>query len=751
MEYKFLSDIANTKEFYLPNSSKINQFILKSNNSEILKSIDFFSTEEKTLYIHGFTGTGKRQIINYILDFLESDVIKLQYYCKPSTVCDDILLSFIEIIENLPISKAVNVNTKIATLGVKLQQYVSSIKKPFVIVLNSFDDINEKNLKYVVDNIEKLVTNPNIKILISTRGMIQDVLGNTKIDRNVFIKGFPKEIFGEFVSSYEITYSDRQLEEFYKCTRGYYYYTALSMKIIQAMKLSLSEFVEKFKLSGMNFDTFLGATYVTFIPTSIRNFFWFLRTVRHGLTLNALAEFELYDDFSIEYLKSNLMIFQVGETIYVQDYFQQDIDISIPLKVEIKLHKYVVSIYEKQLKESLQTRVINMSRQGMRAEIDFHNNCIAALQNKPQETEKAGTVEKPVQKKEEVKDVPKQIGTRIQEAARYAEKGDNTKAIEEYLKIMEDETIDARTLNDVRHQLGILYKAIGSYSDSEHYYELVEYFYKRNKELINLNYIYYEMADLYKRMYKNKRAAETIKKVIYSVDTPQSLMVEACTTLGNIYYELKQSEDAYQYYQKALDSLEKDTPKSTLAELYFKFALSNDERNDEKTAFEYYEKCISIPGENPYKALAYSNMGSCYYDNYNYNDAIDCFTKAYQIEKSSNNFDGIFYTAYNIAQILGEVGDKEQIKYLLEAKQSAEYLNEDDYIMKASLALGDYYYNIVNMGEKALEEYLIAKQAAQNLPGDFEIEKIDRRIEDMKIRMKKENQDLSEKENKENE
>ena len=67
---------------------------------------DFFlsnddrTSKEKFLYIHGFMGTGKRQFINYICEFLDKDVIKLEYYCKAATVCDDILLSFNSFIDN---------------------------------------------------------------------------------------------------------------------------------------------------------------------------------------------------------------------------------------------------------------------------------------------------------------------------------------------------------------------------------------------------------------------------------------------------------------------------------------------------------------------------------------------------------------------------------------------------------------------------------------------------------------------------
>ena len=239
-------------------------------------------------------------------------------------------------------------------------------------------------------------------------------------------------------------------------------------------------------------------------------------------------------------------------------------------------------------------------------------------------------------------------------------------------------------------------------------------------------------------MYKNERAIETIKKVIYSVDTPQSLMVAACTLLGNIYSSIDNPDEAYSYYRKALESLDENTDDNTLAELYFKYALANDDKHDEKSAFEYYAKCITIGGNNPYKALAYSNMGSCYFDNDNYSDARDCFQKAYDLEKSKNNYDGIFYTASYLAKICEKEHDKKALDYLLEAKQSAEFINEDFYLLEATLALGDYYYNNISLNKKALIEYFKARRLAQALGSSVDISKIEGRIKDMKFRMAKE-------------
>lgn len=734
MDYKYLDSSINIENINLKDSPCINKFLLRNNYAEILKAIDFFNTDSKFLYVHGFLGTGKRQFVNYVAEYLNQDVIKLEYYCKVSTVCDDILLSFINTIEKNSISKVVNINAKITTLTIKFQQYISSIKKPFLIILHSFDDILEENRQLVVDTLQNTIKNQNVKMIASTRAMTPNNFGEIKVDKKIFLKAFSKEIFKEFTDSYQIKYTDTTIDDFYKYTRGYYYYTALSLKIVQAMKISLNDFLNKFAQSEMSFDAYLGFTYINLIPTTIRNFFWFLRTIRHGISLNALAIFELYDEFSLEYLKNNLMIFQVGEMVYVQDYFQQNIDISIPAKTEIKLHKYIINIYEKQLKEPLQSRALTLSRQALRAEIEFHNKKIEEIEkgNKPE-----AEVSEIIKKADTIEQVEKSpsVEEKLKQAVRYVEEKNNTDAIATYTEILNMPELDSQTLIEARLALARLYKEIENFSNSQHYYEIVELYYKKHNEVINLNYLYYELTDLYFAMYKIERAIETIKKVIYSVDTPQSLLVSACTLLGNIYSETKKPNEAYTYYRKALDSLDENIKDTQKAELFFKYALVNDDKVNEKEAFEYYSKCIAISGNNPYKSLAYSNLGACYLDNNNYSDAKDCFTKAYNIEKTNNNYEGIYYNASNLATIYQKEQSPEALTYLLEAKQSAEFINENFYILKATLALGDYYYNNISLNKKALIEYFNARQLAELSNDSSNIAKIKARIEDMRLRM----------------
>ena len=147
MKYNFLNNSIDKNNITLIKSKKINPFLLKNNEAEVRKAIDFIASDEKFLYVHGFMGTGKRQFLNYICEYINEDVIKLEYYCKEATVCDDIFLVFTEFVNNLPEAKVINFNSKIATLGVKFRQQISGIKKPFLIVIHSFDDISEDNIQ----------------------------------------------------------------------------------------------------------------------------------------------------------------------------------------------------------------------------------------------------------------------------------------------------------------------------------------------------------------------------------------------------------------------------------------------------------------------------------------------------------------------------------------------------------------------------------------------------------------------------
>ena len=70
MTYQFLNNSIDINDVVLPNSDKIHPLLLKNDDADIKKALAFLATDEKFLHVHGFLGTGKRQFINYVADFV---------------------------------------------------------------------------------------------------------------------------------------------------------------------------------------------------------------------------------------------------------------------------------------------------------------------------------------------------------------------------------------------------------------------------------------------------------------------------------------------------------------------------------------------------------------------------------------------------------------------------------------------------------------------------------------------------------
>ena len=187
MDYKFTNNTFDIDTQILPQSNKINSYLLKNSSDEVYKALDFINSSDKFLYIHGFIGAGKRQFIDYICEFIDNDVLKLEYNCGKATVCDDILLAFNEIIEKASGSKGINLNAKITTLNIKFQKLISSIKKPILIIIHSYDEIQDENIKYI----KELLTNPinaNIDDYLQNNGLDRKTLLDALMARNIVEK-----------------------------------------------------------------------------------------------------------------------------------------------------------------------------------------------------------------------------------------------------------------------------------------------------------------------------------------------------------------------------------------------------------------------------------------------------------------------------------------------------------------------------------------------------------------------------------
>ncbi len=717
-------------------STHISNLLQENSVSELKKIYEFYASENSLLLLNGFGGTGKRLIIEHSEGFLAPNVLRLEYDCKAATVCDDILLSFIEIMQKTPDAKKI-FSPKIENFAKTLNRYISVSNFPILIFVNSFDNVQDKNAKLVLDFLFSVMNYDRVKVVITSKTFDSTLIPQKINYIKIISKPLTRVIFSEYFKSKSISFNETEIDELYKLTRGYYYYAKLSASVISNMNITLQEFLYRCKSSGKIFDKFLSDIAMSVLSIPIRNFFWFLLLLRHGISYDALSVLDLYDENSVKYLLKNGYIYENNSSIYVSDYFHSDVEIIIPNKIKQKLHKYLVDIYRSQLKEKPENRVLKLSRQSLNAEIDYHMAMSESNTEQVNELTKLPVTDAKAEDNISIDSSTNNYNNDdelelFKLAEDYSDSYKYNEAIDVYNKLLQKE-LEPRKLIDVYMSMARIYCKKSDWSKALHYYSLVEDFYKRNSEPINVNYIKLELADVYYNMYNIEGARSVLKDVIFSQDSPRDLMINACLRLGNLEDDIGNFEEAFVYYKQGVDSVDETTSFEVKEELFFRYAVALDEHGETDLAVEYYNNYINS-GAQKYLSSIYCNLGALFQENGDLKKAEGYFKKAYELDMTKNNYDGLYCSSTHLANLYFEKSPNKAFPYIKTAKDSAETLNDTFYIAQAHLLAGDYYYRI-NDNEKALKEYI---DVYMNVKNDFSKENIDKitaRIKDMEVRL----------------
>lgn len=840
MKYQFLNFFLEKKDLLKQNSEVIDPFVLENNKENLENIYDFYGSEKPILFVNGFMGTGKKQVVNYSLNFLSKEAIVLWYNCFETTILDDILLCFFNEFKKLQTQGIISgLKVKTENFTAKINAYFTSIEKPFVIVLNSYDSIQKENLQEIVDFINHVIGFEKVKIVIVSRTLDRKSFEDDSKYERVTLSALDKTLFEKYLKQKKISFSSSQLDDLYKHTRGYYFYTSLTTSILKYKNYEVKDFMENFKLSFLSYNKFLEKEILDIIPAISVQFFWLLCIMRHGVTSQILKQMHYYNEENIDFLTKNLLLVQSNGLIFVHDYFREQMDIAIPENVSQKLHKFIIDFYESQLPLKPLERGILLSRQTIRNEIEYHTlflpkkvgeintNAYKAMakglefdlsrikQGKDTQQQQIDIKETPENNQQvyprqqdkkpdyistvspnvsnvdiNLNDLPfkltedelkmlgntstgKNVSERMQSSINFDIKREDGEVPisqeqqeEEFketlaycLQVAHDEAQkynfklacdwykkaltfnkDENYINElpvIYTKMAYAYHKLNEIDNSLKYYNLAREFYNQIGEVVKENYIKLNIANVYYETYKFDLAKNTLLEIIATKDNPHILTTKAYIALANIEDSLSNGNLAFDYYKKALELSNTTMDVETLSELYFKYALSSDDRNDITTAIEYYEKCINInrdPKVNKFLSSAYSNIATLYLEKRDNAIAVKNFLQAYQIDEANENYDGIYFSATKLAQIMQRKLPDKAIFYFKKAKQCAEKLNDIFYMASSLLALGDFYY-----GQKqdalALDEYFTALDLVKNDFSKDNISKIEMRINDIKFRI----------------
>lgn len=779
MQYDFLNVFLNQRDFLTSSDSGINPFLLENNKSQLEKIYEFYKGNLNLLYINGYLGSGKVSLVKHSLTFLSKETIILKYNCFNSTVLDDILLSFFNEFKNLASQNVISeLKVKTENFTQKVNAYFSHIERPFLIILDSFEAILDENKKEILDFIFHLKTISKVKIIIIGRTFDLELFKDMEIAR-VITHGFDRQLFDKYLKSQKINAFPELYEEFYKQSHGYYFFTAFSVKIMNAQKLSLFDFLTEFKDSYAPFHKFLTNQALKMVAPAERRLYMFLSIIRHPVSVSLLKKLDLYNEIKIKELTDNLILAKDGDNIYINDYLKDELDQNVFGHVLTKTRRSIIELYTNQLPLKPLERDICISRQTMRKEIEFHS---LFLPKAPKFIEMAnlgvnfvahkkqfGNQALSQNENENEIEAEENLETEIQELIEAAQSGQKTlkenspkeHSFRELLELIEKSEISYDYSNMVKYaneillreadedyqkelikiylKLAFAYHELAQYENSLKYYELVLDLYNKNNDLKQANYIKFNIAKIYYNTYKVEKAKALLNEISQAEVASDYLLVKTYLQLANIEDDSSAHEKAFTYYSKAVEKSNDMMNVKLLSELYFKYALALDDRNEGRKAREYYQKCIDLNGDlkiNPFISSAYSNIATLYYENNDTENAVYNYTKAFEIDKENENYEGAYYSSSKLASLLQRKSPEEAIPYFNAALQNARKTRDVFYIISATLALGDFHYDR-RKDEVALKYFLKALDLAQDNLSKDNVSKIEVRLNDLKFRLGK--------------
>lgn len=739
----------------------INPVLIENNLGKIESILEFFNTPSPLLLVNGFMGTGKVQVVNQALSFLSEDVITLKYNCFETTILDDILLEFFDSFKKLTAQGVIPMpKVKSENFTQKINAYFDCIDKPVLIVINSFEQILKDYKQDILDFFYHLSKSYKIKTLIISRKFDYDDFKQNY--HRVSINALEKSIFEKYLREEGFKQIGPLSDELYKYTRGYWFYTTLSIKIMQFRKLSLADFMSGYTQSFQTFNDFILREALSLVDPVSGHLFRFLTIMRHPVNVKLLQTLHLYDADRIAYFVDNLVLTREGSMIYLQDYYKIIAENSITENIAIKIHKSCVDLYNTQLPLKPLERDLLISRQTMRKEIEYHSLYIPKKPViAPKTVIQPEYIQAPVQptiqeKDEQIKHISFVFETEADEMAimnkiansitKFVDISDKkSQALDEVkdlalvdlinLAKKEEQNFEylkavmiyqkALTLNNdddyytflptLYSRIAEAFKNMSDWFNAQKYFELAVEFYVSTGDTEKINEYKYEIANIFYVTFKSDRAERLLKEIL-SENVSVNLQTKAQMLLASITgMELK--------LPVSVEGIEK----SVLAELYFKYAVNKDDDGDIETAVRYYKKCVETSQDvkvNAYLSSSLTNLASIYDENGKTQLAIKYLHESLRLDELSKNYNGIYVSAMKLA----EISKDKTLEYLQRAKKCAQDLNEPFYLSSVNIAFGDYYSNIKDY-KQALVYYETAEKYAEN---DFNKEKIQVRINDIK-------------------
>jgi len=786
MKYRFLKE-ETTSQKLIENKELKETILLENNRNQVDKILEFFNLNTSVLIATGFLGTGKTAVIRHCLSSLNNDVIQLWANCYESTNLDDIFLGFFEEFKRLASQDIIKIpQARFESFSQRINAYFNAISSPIVIILNSYQALLAENAQIIIDFVNHISEFKNVKVIIISRNFNAEILAKSTPYEKINFKALDKDLFQKYITANKIRIHGPVFEEFYKLTKGYYFYTNLALQIMQSKNLSTIDLIQKQANSFLSVKEFLFSEFLSLVDSVGGHLLRFLTVIRYPVNTTLLQRVNLYDEQRLTMYAQNSLLEIENGNIYLKDYYKDITEGQIPPNVLVKLHRACAELYEMQLPKKPEERDLLISRRTIRQEIEYHNLFIPKraeftssvevynsqpiiLDSKPKQQPQIQ--DKPIEppKPKELKDIlfvfdEKEentllagIATSINnflEEADAKEKEENEMSAEELINLINDAENNfnyKRVIslcekvfqkNDVSLQTqALIHTKIANaashiadaYNALKHYTK-AQQIYSEIKDKTNEEEALFQIAAIKNLMFKRNEA----KNILFSLTNTQNkdLKIKINLLLFDIYMEEGDENKAFETCKTAIKLIDKTEAPNTICELLFKCGLILETRNNTCKAIEAYEKALKFnnsPEINSFLPQIYSNLTTLYAETDDIKMAEEYGKKALLLSETEGDLDAMYRANLKLSQL-----DTSSAKtYLTNSLDLSYKLDDNFYIITALLNYGDYLYGEKELIE-ALKKYFEAYKIAKNNFMKENIQKIERRILDVKYRLNEE-------------
>ncbi len=748
------------------------QGLFQFNSLMINEIVEFSLSSYDLFFISGPQGSSKSESIAKSIRELEVENLVFSHFCFENTVIDDFLLNFYDALRNFSLASKISLKKFVSdNFKEKVSHYFKSLNKNCIIVVENFDKV-EKNIE-IIDFLAHLGTYPNVKIIIVANDKSKNpFVGRINKIKTYEITKIPREDFIQKLAMIIEPIDNDLKEKFYIISKGSELYLQMCIKYCSTTDNSLKDLINEFSRKNIDFEEFLVSKFVSLTPNSYLELFRILCALDCPVSREFLNEYKLVNTNHIEYLSKNFLINFFGNEIYVKDYFKKYITKNFSVQQKALYYKNLIKIYENELTKSPQNRLLRLSRESIRKEIELFRSLIPSINSKahsnlpylgintnPWKSDENEKKSKLALKFSKIKEKRDELIKKDLELLVRPKKPDKNKEKNRLLIIdlINEAHVQEKEFN-YSNVDKILKKALSLDFESEFKIEILILLSKNYIHLNELDYaiktaqealdyatqvndsrkieLEFLIAKTNKNLYRLDKAKEQFENIVVNDNNKDKHRALASLELGELKEAQGQLKEAVECYKLSL-SLSLSKNKEIVCRSYYKLALLYDENQKLDKALEYYQKnylTSSYKKENKYYSISLTNSASILIEQKNYKKATECLKLALEFDTLNKDLENIYYSQKELAKLYTKIDQKSAQGYFKQALLTAEELKDNFKVALVHFEQGEFYYDIEE-DKQALICFLDSKKALKSSKNDENLSRINSRIKDLRIRL----------------